>query len=334
MALISYYLDIRSRKNHLLSLLFGASISFWSPFIGASSAVTASTAVTNKSLITKADPSPSTPSILSVSYHKNTDPHHARTERYFIEVMRLALNRSGERYQMLPVSFENQTESRAADLLTRGVFDIHWLNSSIDLEKKLLPIRIPLFKGLVGWRISAIHASKVKEFNEISTLEQLKAYKALQGNDWPDTNILRQEGFTVETAREFRSLLRMLQHGHGDFFPRSITEIWEEQELMSKSNLTIEPHLIIQYPEAFYFFVTKDNTRIKEAVEKGLNIAISDGSFDTLFLRYFKSFIQKTDLANRKIFHIKNPYIPPKTPLNRKELWFSIDDLPFHSNLK
>jgi hypothetical protein len=32
-------------------------------------------------------------------------------------------------------------------------------------------------------------------------------------------------------------------------------------------------------------------------------------------------------LPNRRAFYIKNPFLPKATPLERKELWISIEDL-------
>lgn len=275
---------------------------------------------------TMAVPQSGTAPLLTVKHNLSSDPFHAKREQYYFGVLQLALNKSGIPFKRQVIILDNQTETRAADLIARGRFDVHWLNTSNELEEKLLPIRIPLFKGLIGWRILTIHESQQDTFKKITTLEQLKTLTALQGNDWPDTKLLKSQGFNVETAREFRSLLRMLQHGHGDFFPRGITEIWNEQSVAKKMNLVVEQNLAIQYPAAYYFFVAKTNLRLKNAIEKGLNIAIADGSFNQIFHKHFGELLTKAKLNKRTVFTIPNPLLPPQTPLNQEELWLRPED--------
>lgn len=254
-----------------------------------------------------------------------TESHFSKRSKYFIELMELALDKSGFTYKINPVPLAPYTEKRSVAFLKSGTYSIHWLNTRHDYEEELLPIRIPLFKGLIGLRLLLIRTPDKNKFLNIASVNELKNMVALQGENWKDTSILKQNGFTLKTSTTFSTLLRMLSHKRGDYFPRGITEIQEELETFPNFNLTINDSIALHYPAAYYFFVSKDNLQLKLAVEKGLNIAIKDGSFDEIFMKYFGEIILQANLKNRTIFHLSNPNMPIKTPLNRKELWFSTD---------
>jgi hypothetical protein len=81
---------------------------------------------------------------------------------------------------------------------------------------------------------------------------------------------------------------------------------------------------VLQYPTAVYFFVNRQNTALAQAIEHGLNSAIKNGNFDKLFYQHHNDAIQRSYLPNRTILPLHNAALPPNTPLQRKELWFSI----------
>lgn len=77
----------------------------------------------------------------------------------------------------------------------------------------------------------------------------------------------------------------------------------------------------IAYPTAYYFFVSKKRPELAQRLAYGFEQAIQDHSFDQLFAKRIGPLIAATGLDNRKLFHIRNPYLPKATPLARKELW-------------
>lgn len=258
---------------------------------------------------------------------KHASTHYeyfAHRESYLKKILALALDRSGVPYKLEPVNLTPLTENRSIHYIKSGIYNIHWLNTSEQLEDKLLPIRIPLFKGLIGWRLLLIRKSDVNLFNQVKTVEELRQFKILQGDDWPDTPILKKNGFDVVTSTDFATLAKMLGRGRGDVFPRSITEVWEELGFYGDLNLTVEENLVLHYPAAYYFFVDKSNIALRDAVEKGLNVAVNDGSFDILFSEYFGDVVGRANLNDRKIISLPNPYMSNKTPLERKGLWINI----------
>ena len=114
----------------------------------------------------------------------------------------------------------------------------------------------------------------------------------------------------------------MLALGRVDYFPRGATEVHSEIAQFPDHGLAVEQSLVLHYPSAYYFFVARDNDELAEVIEKGLNVAIANGSFDQVFNTYFGEKIEAFDLNNRTVLRLENPLLPPKTPLERAELWF------------
>ena len=251
-------------------------------------------------------------------------PESATDERseYSIELLELALSKAGIEYSLQPAKMSMQ-QGRALKQLEEGVdIDVFWSMTSKQRERDLLPIRIPIDKGLLGWRIFLINKKSRAQFDTVRTLDQLKHFVAGQGHDWPDTEILLANGLRVNSSFSYDSLFKMLQSGRFDYFPRSIEEVWGEEKSHLDMEMEIEPNIVLQYPAAKYFFVNKHNKQLAGALETGLRTAIKDGSFDQLFNKYNGALILRARLQSRTLLKLKNPLLPDETPLQQKELWF------------
>ena len=55
-----------------------------------------------------------------------------------------------------------------------------------------------------------------------------------------------------------------------------------------------------------------------------LSWPLKDHSFEQLFAKRIGPLVAAAELEKRKIFYLKNPYLPKDTPLERKELWHPI----------
>ena len=89
-----------------------------------------------------------------------TYPQHssgADPEAYVVELLRQALARSGGDYQLQP-SPRPMPQSRAEQSLEQndGAVQLMWSMTTRAREDVLLPIRIPLYKGLIGWRVPLV----------------------------------------------------------------------------------------------------------------------------------------------------------------------------------
>ncbi|MDU0354084.1 hypothetical protein RS130_09170 [Paraglaciecola aquimarina] len=254
------------------------------------------------------------------------NPRWAEKAAYLQELLLLALDKSGREYTAESVILPDVVSSRRAKLLEEGVFHVTWMHTNAKLEQNSRPIRIPLFKGLIGLRLFFVRSNDLNRFANISTVEQLKLPFAGQGADWTDAQILEHNQFNLVTALNNDKLLDMLQHSRFDYFPRAVLEIWYEDSLNKLDNISVEPTLAIHYPTALYFFVANENNALARTIELGLNRCLADGSFDQLFNRYFSMDIAKADIAKRRIFTIDTAESSSFLPTERKELWFSFDN--------
>jgi hypothetical protein len=84
----------------------------------------------------------------------------------------------------------------------------------------------------------------------------------------------------------------------------------------------VDPTWAIYYPAPLYFFVNTDKPHIHQAIEKGLRIAIEDGSLRALFKEFFGQVLQEIDLKNRKIIYVENNFLSDKHPFEDASLWF------------
>lgn len=196
--------------------------------------------------------------------------------------------------------------------------------TSTEREKQLLPVRIPLLKGLMGLRFLVVREQDLKRFAHIRHLAQLRELTAGQGEDWPDTEVLRFNGLVVKTNVTYRSLFSQLEQARFDYLPRGFNEPFDELETRQDMRLVIEPRLALLYPAASYFFVSRDNQALATRIQQGLEIAIEDGSFDELFFNHphNKEAFDKLNLEGRIIFKLASPVLPDKTPLGNAKLWY------------
>ena len=247
---------------------------------------------------------------------------------YYIDMLRLALNKTCDTdgSSILAMSDKTMYQSRAIEQLkqNKGI-DVVWTMTSVKREAELQAVRIPLLKGLLGYRIFIIRKGEEARFAGIQTLDALKHLTAGQGYDWPDTKILRASGIKVITGTNYNGLFGMLQHKRFDYFPRGVNEAWAEIKAHPDKNLVVEKNLLLQYPAPIYFFVNKENKKLADRLERGLRIAIKDGSFEELFKNHpaNKEIFELAKIDKRKIIRLQNPLLPQETPFAEKALWYT-----------
>jgi hypothetical protein len=244
------------------------------------------------------------------------------------DILTLVLSKSDPQLgiKQLP---EERPELRLIEDVQLGKVDLLWAGASPNLDEKLLAVRIPLFKGLLGHRIFIIKDGQQSRFNNIKTLEQLKQLTAGQGTLWGDTKVLKDANLPVVTTLKYHNLFYMLEGDRFDYYPRAIHEPWDEVASRPELNLVVEDKVLLIYPFALYFYVNKNDQALHDKLVNGFEMAIADGSFDKLFLnnRMIKDALQKTNLKSRNVIRINNPNMHPDTPINRPELWLDINKL-------
>ena len=200
-----------------------------------------------------------------------------------------------------------------------------------DYEQRLLPIRFPLDKGLLGYRVFLMREQAQPELDTVNSLEGLRRFRIGQGQGWGDVVILRHAGLTVVEGGSYDGLFSMLAAGRFELFSRGVVEVGEElaREQQVHPDLVIERHLMLHYTLTRYFYVTRsaEGEALAKRISAGLEQMLKEGTFDRMFEEFKAPFDKQIGFRNRVIIRIDNPLQTPETPLNRPELWYDPQSL-------
>ena len=158
----------------------------------------------------------------------------------------------------------------------------------------------------------------------IESLEAFKKFIPGQFHSWADYKILLANRIAPATGADFDSLYRMIHLKRFDYLPRSVLEIDQEMETLVKLHnidAVVDPHTLLIYPTAMYFYVNSNNQALADTLQTGLETIIANGIFDLVFYQHYGDIIDKIRSEKRQVFRLDNPFLPPSVPINRVELW-------------
>ncbi len=270
-------------------------------------------------------------SILELNIRPQKIKGESSSDTFKYQVLKLVLRKTQKKFgDFVLKEYKNQIkQSRVISLIKKGeTFRVIATMTSLAREQELWPIRIPLYRGLLGHRIFIIREEDQPIFSAMTTLDELKKLTAIQGHDWPDSDILESNGFKLYRSANFRGIFQMLRLNRGDYFPRGIHEPWLELKKHKDKNLAIEKTLLLHYIAPFYFFVRYGDHELHDRIKEGLLIAMKDGSFAALFFNHpdMQNIFEQAMIGKRKIFQIKNPVLSKETPLDKPKLWYRVGD--------
>lgn len=247
---------------------------------------------------------------------------------YAIGLLNLAVSKCGKQYK-INILNGGLTAMRLKESVRDGTIDLSWTASNQELEDTLIPIRVPLEKGLMGHRILMVHKDNVHLLDQVKTLDDLKGISFGQGRGWTDVDILESNGIRVIKAPKYESLFLMLDGKRFQAFPRGVNEPFAEIELRKNLELAVDENVMLVYTMPYYFFVTPKRPELAADLEKGLFRAIEDGSFDQYFYNdpTTRMVVEKVKMSGRRVFKLKNPNLPAKTPVKDTRLWVDIENL-------
>ncbi len=229
----------------------------------------------------------------------------------------------------LKLAKEPMSRDRTFEELIKGDL-IHVTAEAVKPEwvRDLIPIYIPINKGLTGYRVFLISKNSQAELAKITTLEELKKLKTGSGSQWSTTKIIRDAGFNVVSTRKLEGLFWMLMGDRFQVLPRGVNEAFSELESHQTlfPDMRIEETLAMYIPLPTFFFVSPKHPELAKRIRAGLNMMYADGSFDEIFYSYHMSMIENAKLGNRKIFSLSNPTLPKEVPLNEARYWFKPGD--------
>ncbi|QYK08228.1 substrate-binding periplasmic protein [Shewanella mangrovisoli] len=246
-------------------------------------------------------------------------------QQWQFNLLKEALRRSGQHYQVEQMSTQMNQKRKVEEALA-GTVDVFWSMTSKELEETVLPVRIPLFKGLLGNRLLIIRKTDEARFANVKTLADFKQLKAGQNRYWPDASILEANGLPVVTSYQYTNLYPMLEGGRFDYLALGAQEIGDELASHPDPALKIDTHILLQYRSPAYFFVSPKRPELAAAILAGLENMISDGSFDEMFNRELKidKLYRDAQFEQRVIIRLDTPDLSPLTPIERQELWLDL----------
>ncbi|WP_020561195.1 hypothetical protein [Thiofilum flexile] len=235
-----------------------------------------------------------------------------KTDIYF-SLLELALQKSGHPYEIkiTPVSATTHFHR----IITHpDLVNIGWIGTSKEIEAQLLPVRIPLLRGMVGYRVFLIRKEDQPIWNEVKTLDNLAQFKALLGRGWSDVAIMRAKNLPVVEGI-YTNLVSMLMSSRGDYYPRSIFEINQQLDETRYPTVGIEQSLLLHYPLAIYFFVAPGQIVLRDALQNGLERAMADGSYNELLATHpmTQNIFKTLNLPQRHLIEIDNPFLTDDT---------------------
>lgn len=232
---------------------------------------------------------------------------------YFSQLLDLALKKTEASYGPYQLGYAASHVSVERDLadLKHGVnVNVVWTTINGKRDKELLPVRVSLIRELNNYRIFLIGKDDQARFDQVQSINDLRKLRAGLGSNWPDAEVMRNNGLPVVTSPTHQSLFKMLAAKRFDYFPRGLYEIWNEEELHKDLGLRVEQRLMIYYEAPFYYFVNKKDVALAERIEAGLKLAMADGSFDALMesVPSYKRGLEEQRTAHRKLFMLDSLY--------------------------
>ena len=205
-------------------------------------------------------------------------------------------------------SLEPMNTKRILEELTRNDdVNLAWLTlpNSLAEQRYLIRTSYPIYNGLHSKRLLMVKQSRLGEFSDIKTLEQLKPFIALQKQSWSDYYVLKNNGLTVNGDLSYESMLKALDEGLGDYFPRSVTAIRAEIQKSPQYNFVVEPHIMLQYDNFYYFYANEKNKAIIDLLQQGLTKLAQKGELDALYTHFYHDVEDGLGLSQRTLFKLK-----------------------------
>lgn len=266
---------------------------------------------------------------VKVIYPLHLGAYDARYEYDWL-VLRTALEKTAAShgpFEMTQFS-EAMSPQRVALELARphGRINVMARAVSPEFERDFLAIRIPIDKGLLGYRVLLVRKDDLPRFAQVRSVPDLRKLRAGMGKGWADVAILAHAGLPVVEGSAHENMYAMLVAGRFDYFARGVDEVqWETREYGARfPQMVIEPTLLLRYPLPRYLFVRRDaeGESLARRLRAGLETMVQDGTLDVLFRQHKGPIIESLRLDKRRLLTLSNPALKDM-PLHRPELWYT-----------
>ena len=247
---------------------------------------------------------------------------------YKYELLKAALEITREEfgpYRLKVEVFRMNRERALVELIKGEIINLHIAPADLDWEAVALPVRIPIRRGLLDYRLVLAHKDVSQLLSQVKSVAELKRYSVGLRKRWTTTKILRELDFEIVESTTYDGFFSMLSLQRYKFTVQGINEVFGVMEARKEEleDIRIVPGIAVKIPLPVYFYASLRTPRVAERIESGLNRLIDNGDFDRIFLRYFEKSIQKAQLWERRIIDIGNPLLPKTVPYNEKKYWFN-----------
>ncbi|MCV2351166.1 transporter substrate-binding domain-containing protein [Paucibacter sp. Y2R2-4] len=252
--------------------------------------------------------------------HALAQEQHAKVLTFEQVVLRLLLDKTVAThgpYQLQATEVVSQ--NRAFLQLAAGDLDLLSSMTSKEREAQGLPVRVCLYRGLLGVRLPIALSQRREQFESVSQLSQALALHIGQVADWPDTKVLNDNGWKVERLPRLNTFPEMLKRERIDLFALGAIEVFPIVDGLP--GLSVLEQWAIAYPSAYYFFVSPQQPALAERLRRGWDMVLADGSFDALFEQWMGPQLARARLNERRWLILKNPELPATAPLSDPRLW-------------
>ena len=237
---------------------------------------------------------------------------------FHYRLLKLVLERSGSSY-VLGLSAEMQPQDEAVSALVHGGDDpsrnplritVGVYGAGKELNRQLQSVPIPVSGGILGLRVGWSNRYDVPLLKTVDDVADLRSILLAQGVSWSDVEIFDTSGLQTYTDRS-ENLFRLVDNRRVQLYPRGITELEDEYPVVrgKYTQTVLDPHLLIAYPFAGFFYVGSDQQDLANAIQIGFERAIADGSYQRLLEEsIFTPWLKKNlNLESRSIIILPNP---------------------------
>ena len=256
-----------------------------------------------------------------IRYHAPIEQNDTQKDYFIILLKQVCktLQEENTHCKLTPIGLPMR-QQKQLDSLNSGLIDIVWTVTTKERETNYLPIRIPLMNGLMGYRIAVANKRHRSVFTKNYDLNDLRTLRLAQGKDWPDTPILKANGFNVIGFSRYEKLYRDTSSGLYDYTLRGVLEVYSEFEKFKQPNVFIDQNLLFKYPSAIYFFVKKDNQMLANQISKALTQLKQTGEFDKIFSEFknHKLALNQAELEKRITIELVNNNITIPTLIEKQ----------------
>ena len=227
---------------------------------------------------------------------------------YELSVIRLALDNAPGDHSLEVFQLPVVSRKRWLEIIEYGYKSINIGVAGYDpsLESRLLPVSIPLTRGLLGYRLLVAKEDRLSELSGIDSLDSLVPFKVGSGYDWSENSILQQNGIDLELGH-YQNLWGMLQRERFDVLHRGAQEVFDELQVPGRENLAVVPDVALAFRFDYFIYVPAGRRDLQQILSRGLINAYENGSFMELFNKdpIIRETLRLADFDNREVIWLE-----------------------------